>query len=56
LLSSFLLSLVLALNGDEFFKVAVLAFGVNAGLALIEGVISLFGLSFIYKVKKEILP
>ena len=56
LLSSFLLSLVLAINGDEFFKVAVLAFGVNAGLALIEGVISLFGLSFIYKVKKEILP
>ena len=56
LISSFLLSLVLAINGDEFFKVAVLAFGVNAGLALIEGIISLFGLSFIHKVKKEILP
>ena len=56
LLSAFLLSLVLSLNGEEFFKVAVLAFGANAGLAAIEGIISLFGLSFIHKVKKEILP
>ncbi|WP_035171474.1 energy-coupling factor ABC transporter permease, partial [Campylobacter fetus] len=53
--SSLILSLVLALNGNEFLPVATLAFVSNLALMAIEGVISLFGISFIYKVNKDLL-
>lgn len=55
LLSSFLLSLVLVINGDEFLAVAKLVFVANSVLSIIEGVIAFFGLQFIYKVNKDIL-
>nr|MBP3724511.1 cobalt transporter CbiM [Campylobacter sp.] len=55
LLSSFLLSLVLVLNGDEFIAIAKLAFVANSVLSIIEGIIAFFGLQFIYKVNKDIL-
>lgn len=55
LLSSFLLSLVLVLNGDEFIVIAKLAFVANIVLSIIEGIIAFFGLQFIYKVNKDIL-
>lgn len=55
LLSSFLLSFVLVLNGDEFVAVAKLAFIANSVLAVIEGIIAFFGLQFIFKVNKELL-
>ena len=56
LASSALLSLTLALNGEEFFAVAGLAFAANIALMVIEGIICLFGLSFIWRVNKELLP
>ncbi|CZE47212.1 cobalt transporter CbiM [Campylobacter geochelonis] len=55
LLSSVLLSLVLALNGDEFLAVAYLAFMSNLPLMAIEGLISLFALTFIYKTNRDLL-
>lgn len=53
--SSFLLSLVLVINGDEFLAIAKLSFMSNIALAVIEGIITLFGLSYIFKVNKELL-
>ncbi|AVK80449.1 cobalt transporter CbiM [Campylobacter fetus] len=55
LISSVILSLILALNGNEFLPVATLAFVSNLALMVIEGLISLFGISFIYKVNKDLL-
>lgn len=55
LLSSFLLSLVLVINGDEFIAIAKLVFIANSVLSIIEGIIAFFGLQFIYKVNKDIL-
>jgi len=55
LLSSVLLSLILVLNGDEFVKIANLIFVYNLILAIIEGIIALFCLNFIFRVKREIL-
>ncbi|RAX54838.1 cobalamin biosynthesis protein CbiM [Helicobacter sp. 16-1353] len=52
-ISTCLLSIILSLNGDEFIPIATLAFISNLPLMGIEGIISLFGISFIYKVKKE---
>lgn len=56
LVSSMLLSLVLAANGREFFAVATFAFGANIALMVLEGIISLFSLKFISRVKKDLLP
>ncbi|MCD8212461.1 MAG: cobalt transporter CbiM [Campylobacter sp.] len=53
--SSILLSLVLVLNGKEFAPVATLAFASNLTLMVLEGIISLFALRFIFRVKKELL-
>lgn len=53
--SSCLLSLILAINGAQFFAVATLAFVSNIALVGIEGLISLFAIGFIYKVNKEFL-
>lgn len=55
LLSSLLLSLVLVLNGKEFVAVAGLTFASNLALMVIEGIISLFALKFIQRVKPELL-
>ena len=55
LISSIFLSAILAINGEDFSLVAKLAFIYNLPLSFIEGIISLFGLNFIYKINKELL-
>ncbi|MBE3022994.1 cobalt transporter CbiM [Campylobacter sp. RM13119] len=55
LVSALALSGVLVLNGKEFVAVAGLALASNFALMAIEGVISLFGIGFIYKVNKDLL-
>ncbi len=55
LCSSALLSLTLVLNGKEFAPVAALVFTSNLALMALEGIISLFALSFIFRVKKDLL-
>lgn len=55
LISSFLLSLTLFLNGEDFSFVAKLAFLYNLPLCVAEGIIALFGLSFIAKINKDLL-
>ncbi|WP_170000557.1 cobalt transporter CbiM [Campylobacter sp. RM9328] len=55
LISALALSAVLVLNGKEFVAVAGIALASNFALMAIEGVISLFGISFIYKVNKDLL-
>ncbi len=54
-ISSVLLSLVLALNGEEFYKVSYLAFVSNLPIMLIEGIICYFSLHFIQKVAPKYL-
>lgn len=55
LVSALLLSLVLALNGDEFLPIAYLAFISNLPIMIIEGIITLFALRFIKKVAPQFL-
>ena len=55
LLSALALSGVLVLNGREFLAVAGLALASNFALMIIEGIISLFGIGFIFKVNKDLL-
>lgn len=55
LLSSILLSIVLILNGEEFFALASFSFISNLALMVLEGIISLFALIFIKKVNKDLL-
>lgn len=53
--SSFLLSCILALNGEEFFAISYLAFVSNLPIMIIEGIITLFALNFIEKVAPKYL-
>ena len=55
LCSSLILSGVLVLNGKEFLAISGLALAANFPLMIVEGIISLFAISFIYKVNKELL-
>ncbi len=54
-ISSIFLSLVLALNGEEFYKVSSLAFISNLPIMFIEGIICYFSLHFIQKVAPKYL-
>lgn len=54
-ISSILLSIILALNGEEFLPIAYLAFVSNLPIMVIEGIISLFALKFIKKVAPQFL-
>lgn len=53
--SAFLLSLVLALNGDKFLNTSYLAFISNLPIMLIEGLITLFAINFIQKISPTLL-
>lgn len=55
LCSSLILSGVLVLNGKEFLAISGLALAANFPLMIVEGIISLFAISFIYRVNKELL-
>ncbi|MDR1451453.1 MAG: cobalt transporter CbiM [Helicobacteraceae bacterium] len=55
LLGAIMLSGVLALNGEGFIDAAKLAFLAHLPVAAIEGVITLFALDFIERVKPELL-
>ncbi|WP_086282996.1 cobalt transporter CbiM [Campylobacter devanensis] len=55
LCSSLILSGVLVLNGKEFLAISGLALAANFPLMIIEGIISLFAISFINRVNKELL-
>lgn len=55
LVSSFLLCLILTLNGEEFLPIAYLALLSNLPIMVIEGIISLFALKFIKKVAPQFL-
>lgn len=55
LVSALVLSIILVLNGKEFFAIAGLALASNLVLMVIEGIISLFAISFIYKVNRGLL-
>lgn len=55
LMGAFLLSLILALNGEEFYAIAYLAFISNLPIMIIEGIITLFALKFIQKVAPKYL-
>ncbi len=55
LLSAFLLSLTLALNGDEFLPIAYLSFISNLPIMVIEGIISLFAIKFVKNVAPQFL-
>lgn len=55
LCSSLILSGVLVLNGKEFLAISGLALAANFPLMIVEGIINLFAISFIYRVNKELL-
>ena len=55
MLSALLLSLILALNGEAFVLAAKIALGAHIPVMVIEGLISLFALQFIYTVSPQIL-
>lgn len=55
LLSAFLLSLALVLNGDEFILASKLAFISNLPLMIVEGIIAMFAIGFIQKVSPKLL-
>ena len=52
---AFLLSCVLAFNGDQFINAAKLAFAVHIPIMIIEGIITMLTLNFLAKVKPELL-
>lgn len=54
-ISAVILSVVLVLNGEEFKALAGVVMVSNAVLMVIEGFISFFMISFIFKVKPELL-
>ncbi len=54
-LSALLLSLTLALNGDEFLPIAYLSFISNLPIMIIEGIISLFAIKFVKNVSPQLL-
>ncbi|PSM52119.1 cobalt/nickel ECF transporter CbiMNQO, S component CbiM [Campylobacter blaseri] len=55
LISSALLSLILVLNGKSFIAIAALILFSNSILMVVEGVITMFALNYIYKIDKGIL-
>lgn len=55
LISAFLLALTLFLNGEELKALAFAIFAMNIPLAVIEGFITLFAVSFILKIKPGVL-
>lgn len=55
LISSILLSLTLILNGKSFVAIATLILASNSVLMVVEGVITMFALNYIYKIDKGIL-
>ncbi|MBP3224845.1 MAG: cobalt transporter CbiM [Campylobacter sp.] len=55
LISTLLLDLILFASGKEFYTIITLISLESAVLAVLEGIIALFALKFIVRVKKEIL-
>ncbi|ARQ99975.1 cobalt transporter CbiM [Campylobacter porcelli] len=53
--SALILSGVLVLNGKEFYAIASVALASNLVLMMVEGIISLFAIGFIYKVNRGLL-
>ena len=54
-ISAIILSAILLINGEEFATLAGVAMLANIALMVVEGLISLFGISYIKKVNPEIL-
>jgi cobalt/nickel transport system permease protein len=55
IVGAFLLALVLTINGDGFVNAAKVAFLAHIPIAAIEGIITLFALDFIERVKPDLL-
>ena len=53
--SAFFISLFLVSAGNEFFETAKIVLAIHAPIAVIEGLITVFIISFLYKVKPDMI-